>query len=350
MLLNNTIINISWQKVDDKMNYNTIEEILIILKVNPSEFYEENYDKKTIDYLKEIISSSDKLYGRNSKYLRNKYYKYLYNYCSKNIGINDDLDILRKIIFGFFYKAESKDLMMAFNNSKELLIHSFNKFDELKQERTTEKLYKLLKDDGITTISTIMMYSLSLKNKDNTINSLLITNAYIAKELVETKKKDKLIVDKVIKKVEDTADKVKSGDHLIFETLYGLALSEYCNNDKILKLNPFYDRKKDTRRLLNKSSIKDLEEDVMEYNKRYSNGYVIPIDTAIDDIENLELSNKNIEDYSFYDCLIFLTDNAISKCRKENNIKLENTLLENLYMTKLLLETKNTKNKIKKMI
>ena len=37
------------------MNYKIIEEILIILKTNPREFHEENYDKETIDYLKEII-------------------------------------------------------------------------------------------------------------------------------------------------------------------------------------------------------------------------------------------------------------------------------------------------------
>lgn len=98
----------------------------------------------------------------------------------------------------------------------------------------------------------------------------------------------------------------------------------------------------------------DLEKDVNEYNTRYSKGHIIPIDTAIDDIETLELSEKDIDDYSFYDCLTFLTNNAISKVRKENNIKLENTLLENLYMTKLLLETKSEnrskKSKIKKLI
>ena len=36
----------------------------------------------------------------------------------------------------------------------------------------------------------------------------------------------------------------------------------------------------------------DLEKDVNEYNTRYSKGYIIPIDTAIDDIETLELSEK----------------------------------------------------------
>ena len=96
------------------------------------------------------------------------------------------------------------------------------------------------------------------------------------------------------------------------------------------------------------------EKDVNEYNTRYSKGHIIPIDTAIDDIETLELSEKDIDDYSFYDCLTFLTNNAISEVRKENNIKLENTLLENLYMTKLLLETKSEnrskKSKIKKLI
>lgn len=336
------------------MNYKTIEEILIILKTNPREFHEENYDKETIDYLKEIISSSDKLYGRNSKYLKNKYYRYLFNYCYKSIDSNDNLDELGKIVFGFFYKVDSKDLMTVFENSKSFLLQSLNKFDELKQERTSEKVYKLLREDGITTISTILMYSLTLKDKGDSISSLLITNAYMAKELVETTKEDKSIVDKVIKKVEDTAENVKIGDKIIFEITYGLALVDYCNNDKILKLNPFYNKGEGIRKFLNKSSIKDLENDVNEYNTRYSKGHIIPIDTAIDDIETLELSEKDIDDYSFYDCLTFLTNNAISKVRKENNIKLENTLLENLYMTKLLLETKNEnrskKRKIKQLI
>lgn len=333
------------------MNYKTIEEILIILKTNPREFHEENYDKETIDYLKEIISSSDKLYGRNSKYLKNKYYRYLFNYCYKSIDSNDNLEELGKIVFGFFYKVDSKDLMTVYKNSKSFLLQSLNKFDELKQERTPEKVYKLLREDGITTI---LMYSLTLKDKGDSIGSLLITNAYMAKELVETTKEDKSILDKVIKKVEDTADKVKSRDHLVFETIYGLALVDYCNNVKILELNPFYDKEKGTGRFLNKSSIMDLEKDVNEYNTRYSKGYIIPIDTAIDDIETLELSEKDIDDYSFYDCLTFLTNSAISKVRKENNIKLENTLLANLYMTKLLLETKSenrsSKSKIKKLI
>lgn len=336
------------------MNYKIIEEILIILKTNPREFHEENYDKETIDYLKEIISSSDKLYGRNSKYLKNKYYRYLFNYCYKSIDSNDNLEELGKIVFGFFYKVDSKDLMTVYENSKSFLLQSLNNFDELKQERTPEKAYKLLREDGITTISTILMYSLTLKDKGDSISSLLIANAYMTKELVETTKEDKSILDKVIKKVEDTAYKVKSRDHLVFETIYGLALVDYCNNDKILKLNPFYDKEEGTGRFLNKSSIMDLEKDVNEYNNRYSKGHIIPIDTAIDDIETLELSEKDIDDYSFYDCLTFLTNNAISKVRKENNIKLENTLLENLYMTKLLLETKSEnrskKSKIKKLI
>lgn len=205
------------------MNYKTIEEILIVLKTNPREFHEENYDKETIDYLKEIISSSDKLYGRNSKYLKNKYYRYLYNYCYKSIDSNDNLDELGKVVFGFFYKVDLKDLMTIFDNSKSFLLQSLNKFDELKQERTPEKIYKLLREDGITAISTILMCSLSLKDKGNPFSSLLISNAYMAKELVETTKEDKSIVDRVIKKVEDNADKIKNGDHLVFETLYGLA-------------------------------------------------------------------------------------------------------------------------------
>ena len=94
------------------------------------------------------------------------------------------------------------------------------------------------------------MYSLTLKDKGDSIGSLLITNAYMAKELVETTKEDKSIVDKVIKKVEDTAENVKIGDKIIFEITYGLALVDYCNNDKILKLNSFYNKGEGIRKFL----------------------------------------------------------------------------------------------------
>lgn len=344
------------------MKDETIFKILKNLKTNPTEFHEENYDRETLGYLGKIIEVSDKLYGsKDSDYLRNKYAWYLEEYFYLSSDSESDelkyIDYLRAVVFGFFYKVDSKDLMTVFENSESFLLQSLNNFDELKQERTPEKVYKLLREDGITAISTILMCSLSLKDKGDSFSSLLISNAYMTKELVETTKEDKSIVDRVIKKVEDTADKVKSGDHLVFETLYGLALADYCNNDKILKLNPFYDKEEGTRRFLNKSSIMDLENDGNEYNNRYSKGHIIPIDTAIDDIETLELSEKDVDDYTFYDCLTFLTNNAISKVRKENNIRLirlENTLLENLYMTRLLLETKSEnrskKSKIKKLI
>lgn len=75
----------------------------------------------------------------------------------------------------------------------------------------------------------------------------------------------------------------------------------------------------------------------------------ITIDTAIDDIETLELTEKDIDDYTFYDYLTLLTNDAISKVRKGNNIR-----LENLYMTRLLLENKSEnrskRSKIKKLI
>lgn len=333
------------------MNYKIIKEILVILKVDQSKFYEENYDKEIIDYLKKIVTSSDKIYGRNSKYLKNKYYRYLYEYCYKDVDSNDNLDELRKIVFGFFYKADVNDLMPVLKKSNDFLVSLLAR---LHGEKSTQELQKILCDNGIGTISCALMYSLIFKDKDNLISGLLLNNAYIANQLIDSKNEDRSMVDKVIKKVKDTADKGKSGDYLVFETIYGLALADYCNNDKILKLNPFYDKEEGTRRFLNKSSIMDLENDANEYNNRYSKGHIISIDTAIDDIETLESSEKDVDDYSFYDCLTFLTNNAISKVRKENNIRLENTLLENLYMTKLLLETKSEnrskKSKIKKLI
>ena len=45
------------------MDDETIKNILIILKVNPEKFCEKDYNKETIKYFKEIVKSSDKLYG-----------------------------------------------------------------------------------------------------------------------------------------------------------------------------------------------------------------------------------------------------------------------------------------------
>ena len=74
------------------MDDETIKNILIILKVNPAKFCEKDYNKETIKYFKEIVKSSDKLYGNeDSIYLRNQYYKYLHDYCYKNIGLNTEI-------------------------------------------------------------------------------------------------------------------------------------------------------------------------------------------------------------------------------------------------------------------
>lgn len=341
------------------MDDETIKNILIILKVNPAKFCEKDYNKETIKYLKEIVKSSDKLYGNeDSIYLRNQYYKYLHDYCYKNIGLNNDLDDLRKIVFGFFYKVKITKLKETLKNSKDLLTQSFDKLEKLHQcNNKTEKFYELLKSDGIAIISTLISHSLAAENIDNPMISLLTMNAFIANELVENNKEDKSHIDKVVKEIEVLSNQVTNSDPLIFEMLYCSSLARFCNNPKILKLNPFYNKdfynkEKKTGRVLNKLNIFDLEKKANEYRDRYLKNYSISIDTAIEDIENLQ--SKDIEDYSFYDYLVFFTTVSLNKIRKKNNMVLENTLLENLYITKLIIETKmenkGKKSKIKKLI
>lgn len=193
---------------------------------------------------------------------------------------------------------------------------------------------------------------MAAENIDNPMISLLTMNAFIANELVENNKEDKSHIDKVVKEIEVLSNQVTNSDPLIFEMLYCSSLSRFCNNQKILKLNPFYNKEKKTGRVLNKSNIFDLEKEANEYRDKYLKNYSISIDTAIEDIENLQ--SKDIEDYSFYDYLVFFTTVSLNKIRKKNNMVLENTLLENLYITKLIIETKmenkSQKSKIKKLI
>lgn len=338
-----------------KMNDETIKNILIILKINPSKFCEKDYNKETIEYLNELIEFSDKLYGtEKSFYLRNQYYRYLHDYYYKNIGLDNNLEDLRKIVFGFFYKANPKSLTETLYHSKELLSNFFKKMDELHQVKTKEKFYELLNEDGIAILSTLISYFLMIEDSDNPMISLLAINACIANELVENSKEDKSHINKVIKEIEYLSSQIDSRDSFIFEMIYCLTLSDFCNNHKILKLNPFYDKEKKAGRLLNKSNILDLENRANEYRNRYFKGYSIPITTAIKDIESLQLLSKDINDYSLYDYLVFLTTSSLNKIKKENKIMLENTLLENLYIAKLIIETKgkkqSKKSKIKKLI
>ena len=156
---------------------------------------------------------------------------------------------------------------------------------------------------------------MAAENIDNPMISLLTMNAYIANELVENNKEDKFHIDKVVKEIEVLSNQVTNSDPLIFEMLYCSSLSRFCNNQKTLKLNPFYNKEKKTGRVLNKSNIFDLEKEANEYRDRYLKNYSISIDTAIEDIENLQ--SKDIEDYSFYDYLVFFTTVSLNKIRKK---------------------------------
>ena len=108
-----------------------IANILILLKTYPDKFYEKNYDKETLKKIKEIIKSADILYGKESYYLKNKYYNYMNDYFLEKVPSLEvkNINELKKIVYGFFYKAEAVDLMSAFESAPQLIRNSFKQID-----------------------------------------------------------------------------------------------------------------------------------------------------------------------------------------------------------------------------
>lgn len=137
-------------------------------------------------------------------------------------------------------------------------------------------------------------------------------------------------------------------DFKFFTAVYGNTLANFCIEKEVFRPNPNYDGNNPANKNIErKMIISDLEDISKQYFQGNTSKKNISIDESITDIESLKTSSKRIEDYSLYDCLTALTTTALSKITKENNISLENTLLQNLALSKKILEPKAKKNNLK---
>lgn len=328
-----------------------IANILIILKANPDKFNAGNYDKETLKTIKEIIESADVLYGKKSYYLRNKYYNYMNDYFLEKVPSLEvkDINKLKKIVYGFFYKAEVVDLMSAFESAPQLIRNSFKQIDETKEIGTKEAMIKLLEKAGINVMTTVTMYHLTelYGDKEHSLNLILNLNAAIFNQLTEELNIPNSKINKVADYLEMVGKKVYTGDSLIYETTYALILADFCTRKKMPTLNPNYHKGIDNRKIIMQSvNVQELARDVNSFYERYSNGRIVQTYDVCDELDNLNLPEK-VEEYSLYDSLAFLTNVTISKIRNKNNLELENVLLENLILAKASLNYKSKNQKLK---
>lgn len=328
-----------------------IANILIILKVNPDKFNAGNYDKETLKTIKEIIESADVLYGKKSYYLRNKYYNYMNDYFLEKVPSLEvkDINKLKKIVYGFFYKAEAVDLMSAFESAPQLIRNSFKQIDETKEIGTKEAMIKLLEKAGINVMTTVTMYHLTelYGDKEQSLNLILNLNAAIFNQLTEELNIPNSKINEVANHLEKVGEKVYSSDSLIHETTYALILADFCTRKKMPTLNPNYHKGIDNRKIIMQSvNVQELAREVNSFYERYSNGRIVQTYNVCDELDNLNLPEK-VEDYSLYDSLAFLTNVTISKIRNKNNLELENVLLENLILAKASLNYKSKNQKLK---
>ncbi len=328
-----------------------IANILIILKVNPDKFNAGNYDKETLKTIKEIIESADVLYGKKSYYLRNKYYNYINDYFLEKVPSLEvkDINKLKKIVYGFFYKAEAVDLMSAFESAPQLIRNSFKQIDETKEIGTKEAMIKLLEKAGINVMTTVTMYHLTelYGDKEQSLNLILNLNAAIFNQLTEELNIPNSKINEVANHLEKVGEKVYSSDSLIHETTYALILADFCTRKKMPTLNPNYHKGIDNRKIIMQSvNVQELAREVNSFYERYSNGRIVQTYNVCDELDNLNLPEK-VEDYSLYDSLAFLTNVTISKIRNKNNLELENVLLENLILAKASLNYKSKNQKLK---
>lgn len=335
-----------------------IANILIILKANPDKFNAGNYDKETLKTIKEIIESADVLYGKKSYYLRNKYYNYMNDYFLEKVPSLEvkDINKLKKIVYGFFYKAKTVNLVSAFESAPQLIRNSFKQIDETKEIGTKEAMIKLLEKAGINVMTTVTMYHLTelYGDKEQSLNLILNLNAAIFNQLTEELNIPISKINEVANHLEKVGKKVYSSDSLIYETTYALILADFCTRKKMPTLNPNYHKGNDNRKIIMQSvNVQELASDVNSFYERYSNGRIVQTYDVCDELDNLNLPEK-VEDYSLYDSLAFLTNVTISKIRSENNLELENVLLENLVLAKASLkyksENQKLKTKVKKII
>lgn len=328
-----------------------IANILIILKANPDKFNAGNYDKETLKTIKEIIESADVLYGKKSYYLRNKYYNYMNDYFLEKVPSLEvkDINKLKKIVYGFFYKAEAVDLMSAFESAPQLIRNSFKQIDETKEIGTKEAMIKLLEKAGINVMTTVTMYHLTelYGDKERSLNLILNLNAAIFNQLTEELNIPISKINEVANHLEKVGEKVYSNDSLIYETTYALILADFCTRKKMPTLNPNYHKGIDNRKIIMQSvNVQELARDVNSFYERYSNGRIVQTYDVCDELDNLNLPEK-VEEYSLYDSLAFLTNVTISKIRNKNNLELENVLLENLILAKASLNYKSKNQKLK---
>ena len=332
-----------------------IFRVLKKLKTNPLEFDEDNYDKETLGYLKKIIRSSDKLYGsKDSDYLRNKYAWYLEEYFYSNAEKDElkNINYLKKVAFGFFYKANPEDINTVFNNATKFIKDFFNQIDEYKETEggNIESMETLLRDNGVATFSTILMYALADVKKIGILGGLLGINAYMVTQL-KSKDSNKFNLEKTVKRFKELVSSLKMEDEPFTTALYGKRLADFCTGEMVFKT--VYDKENDDRRIIKgKITTEELEEKAKQYIMRYR-AIAQPINEVIDDIEILKASPKKEEDYSLYESVTALTATALDKISGENKITVENYLLKSLAISKKILEPKSRKSefiaKVKKL-
>ena len=337
------------------MKDETIFKILKNLKTNPLEFNEDNYNKETLGYLKKIIKSSDKLYGsKDSDYLRNKYAWYLEEYFYSNAEKDElkNINYLKKVVFGFFYKANPEDINTVFNNATKFIKDSFNQIDEYKETEggNIKSMETLLRDNGVATFSTILMYALADVKEVGILGGLLGINAYMVTQL-QSKDSNKFNLEKTVKRFNELVSSVKMEDEPFTTAIYGKRLADFCTGEMVFKT--IYDKETDDRRIIKgKITTEELEENAKQYIMRYSS-VAQPINEVIDDIEILKASPKKEEDYSLYESVTALTATALDKISGENKITVENYLLKSLATSKKILEPKSRKSefiaKVKKL-
>ena len=270
--------------------------------------------------------------------------EYFYSNAEKDELKN--INYLKKVVFGFFYKANPEDINTVFNNATKFIKDSLNQIDEYKETEggNIESMETLLRDNGVATFSTILMYALADVKEVGILGGLLGINAYMVTQL-KSKDSNKFNLEKTVKRFNELVSSVKMEDEPFTTALYGKRLADFCTGEMVFKT--IYDKETDDRRIIKgKITTEELEENAKQYIMRYSS-VAQPINEVIDDIEILKASPKKEEDYSLYESVTALTATALDK------ITVENYLLKSLATSKKILEPKSRKNefiaKVKKL-
>ena len=208
----------------------------------------------------------------------------------------------------------------------------------------------LLRDNGVATFSTILMYVLADVKEVGILVGLLGINAYMVTQL-KSKDSNKFNLEKTVKRFNELVSCLKMEDEPFTTALYGKRLADFCTGEMVFKT--IYDKETDDRRIIKgKITTEELEENAKQYIMRYRS-VAQPISEVIDDIEILKASPKKEEDYSLYESVTALTATALDKISGENKITVENYLLKSLATSKKILEPKSRNSefiaKVKKL-